>query len=49
MQRCLTPAVIALALTGCTTTPSKSTNLAYAQLANADGRPVGTNNYPQPR
>ncbi len=42
MQRCLTPALIALALTGCTTTPSKSTNLAYAQLANADGRPVGT-------
>ena len=42
MQPYLTPALIALALAGCATTSSKSTNLAFAQLANADGRPVGT-------
>lgn len=42
MPRFATPALIALALAGCTTIDNRTTNLGTAQLANAEGRPVGT-------
>lgn len=42
MQRIVTPSLIALALAGCTTIDSRTANLGTAQLANAEGRPVGT-------
>lgn len=42
MQRIVTPALIALALAGCATVDNRTTNLGSAQLANAEGRPIGT-------
>jgi Cu-Zn family superoxide dismutase len=42
MLRYLPPAVIALALAGCATTTTRSGNLAIAELADANGRPIGT-------
>lgn len=42
MLRTMTPAMIALALTGCATMDTSAKNLATAQLANAAGQPVGT-------
>jgi Cu-Zn family superoxide dismutase len=42
MPRFIAPALIALALAGCTTIDNRTTNLGTAQLANAEGRPVGT-------
>lgn len=42
MQRCLIPTLIALALTGCQTTADSTSKLATAQLANAEGRAMGS-------
>lgn len=42
MPRIVTPTLIALALAGCTTPGNQASNLASAQLANAQGSPVGT-------
>lgn len=41
-MRIATPALIALALTGCTTLDSSTTSLGTAELANAEGRAVGS-------
>jgi superoxide dismutase, Cu-Zn family len=42
MQKYVTPTLVALALAGCSTIDSRAMNLGTAQLANAEGRPVGT-------
>ena len=42
MPRFAASALIGLALAGCTTIDNRTANLGTAQLANAEGRPVGT-------
>lgn len=42
MPRILTPALIALALSGCSTFDNRTSTLGTAQLAGSDGRVVGT-------
>lgn len=42
MLRIVPLTLIALALTGCSTIDARTANLGTAQLANAEGRPVGT-------
>ena len=42
MPRILTPALIALALSGCSTVDSRTSTLGTAQLAGSDGRVVGS-------
>lgn len=42
MQKYVTPTLVALALAGCSTIDSRAMNLGTAQLANAEGRPIGT-------